>query len=180
MRDGCHRMTSEWLLYRDGALPFAEREELTRHLADCASCRARLADAEVLGALVGEALELQGATLPRGFTESVMKEIRARTQPEQVAQGGWSAWFPRWRWVALGGLALAAAVATVILPLISSSHGAPDQEQAALQVENEAHIHSLSVDSPDTHPMILETAEGHTVILMISDSQFAADGGETP
>jgi anti-sigma factor RsiW len=170
-------MTSEWLLYRDGALTLAEREELTRHLSDCASCRARLADAEVLGALVGEALELQGATLPRGFTDNVMKEIRARTQPEQ---GGWSAWFPRWRWVALGGLALAAAVATVILPLISRSHGAPYEEQAALQVENEAHIHSLSVDSPDTHPMILETAEGHTVILMISDSQFAGDAGETP
>jgi hypothetical protein len=177
MSDGCHRTTRELLLFRDRALPGRELEELAQHLPTCASCRGQLADAEAVGALVGETLELMGGPLSRGFADGVMKEIRARTEGAQE-RSGLEALVVSWRWLALGGLALAAAAATVLMPLLSASHaGRQDLEQAALQAENEAHIHSLTVNSPDTHSMILKTAEGHTVIWMISDSQFAGDSG---
>ena len=89
--------------------------------------------------------------------------------------------FGGWRWIALGGLALAAAIATVVLPLLSAGRDPGplnEAQQQQLREENEAHVHRLSVESSDTHTVLLQTAEGRTVIWMISDSQFGADAGQ--
>jgi anti-sigma factor RsiW len=177
MPTDCKKTQRDVLLFRDGELPKAEREAFSKHLAGCPDCRARQADAEVLSSLMGEAFQLMGGEPPQGFANEVMREIRRRpagkTSPwlESISAG--------WRWLVLGGVVLAAAVATVVVPLLRAQHGsgAPLEEVTALQVENEAHIHRLSVDSSDTHPVVLQTAEGHTVIWMISDSQFGADAG---
>jgi anti-sigma factor RsiW len=184
----CHRSARDVLLYRDGELAPLEQEDFARHLPDCPSCRGRLLDANALGSIVRQAFEQTDVSLSEGFTDRVMKEVRRRSpQPTRT-------WSPQpevpwlqgllagWRWLAVGGLALAAAAAAVLLPLRSASHGSPaEAEQAALQQENEAHVHRLTVESPDTHTMVMQTAAGRTVIWMISDSQFGGDAGaESP
>jgi hypothetical protein len=69
----------------------------------------------------------------------------------------------------------------VVLPNLMVGRGAPgstdEAQQRLLREENEAHVHRLSVDSDGTHPVVLQTAEGRTVIWMISDSQFGDDAG---
>jgi anti-sigma factor RsiW len=185
MNDPCQRSTRDVLLYRDGELSPSEQEAFASHLPACSNCRARLEDAASLALLVRDAFEGSVGPLPAGFTERVMGEIQGaarspvatpRKQRPRVESP-----FRDWRWVFLGGLALAAAVATVMLPMLANKRAVPslasDPEQTLLREENEAHIHRLSVDSPDTHSVVLQTAEGRTVIWMISDTQFGADAG---
>jgi len=187
MNTPCHRTAREVLLFRDGELSPAEREAFAGHLPGCSSCRARLDDAKALALLLREVVELSAGPLPSGFADRVMGDIRRRppapvSVKDEARAQPWSDWlFGGWRWLAVGGLALAAAVATVVLPMLSASRNtlAPldEAEQAVLRQENEAHVHRLSVDSAGTHSVVLQTAEGRTVIWMISDSQFGEDAG---
>jgi len=184
----CHRSASDVLLYRDGELSPFDQEAFGRHLPDCPSCRGRLLDANALGSIVRQAFEQTDLSLSEGFANRVMEEVRRRALQPTRTHGAqpeipWlQALIAGWRWFAVGGLALAAAAAAVLLPMRSASRGSPaEAEQAALQQENEAHVHRLTVESADTHPMVMQTAAGRTVIWMISDSQFGGDAGaESP
>jgi hypothetical protein len=144
-----------------------------------------------VGALLREALDASASALPAGFSDRVMGEIRDRSRSRVRVERRPSllerldALFGSWRWVALGGLAVAAAIATVVLPLVNANRVTPaplnEAERESLRQENEAHIHRLSVESSGTHSVVMQTDEGRTVIWMISDSQFGADGGsESP
>jgi anti-sigma factor RsiW len=187
MNAPCPRTARDVLLYRDGEQSPSEREAFVGHLPGCSDCRARLEDANALGALLREAFDSSAEPLPAGFSDRVMGEIRdrsrsrARIEERRSILERLDSLFGSWRWVALGGLAIAAAIATVVLPLLSANRDTPaplnEAERESLRQENEAHIHRLSVESPGTHSMVLQTAEGRTVIWMISDSQFGADAG---
>ena len=185
MNAPCQRTARDVLLYRDGRLSPSEQGAFADHLPGCTSCRARLDDAMALDALLSEAFDLSTGQLPEHFADRVMMNS-ARHSPARAAIGkpsgtpGWlETLLTEWRWFALGGLAVAAAVATVVLPAMRASHDVPtpvsEAEQEVLRQENEAHVHRLSVESPGTHTVVLQTAEGRTVIWMISDSQFGAD-----
>jgi anti-sigma factor RsiW len=185
MNTQCQRTARDALLYRDGGQSPSEQRAFADHLPGCSACRARLADAQALNSLLREAFDLSTARLPEGFADRVMTDIaghspaRAKIEKRGAAPGWWESLFAEWRWFVLGGLAVAAAVATVVLPAMQGSHDAvtptSEAEQEVLRQENEAHVHRLSVDSAGTHPVVLQTAEGRTVIWMISDSQFGAD-----
>lgn len=82
-----------------------EQVQITRHLARCADCAARVAEAQVLWDLLGEAAEPQSLLQAR---PSLWPRIQART----TAQRG-----RRWVNVAAATVALAAGLAlAVVLP----------------------------------------------------------------
>jgi anti-sigma factor RsiW len=182
MTDHCQRTTLDVLLYRDGAISNEEQQAFERHLPACASCRARLQDATAMASLLRDVFEAS-PPVPPGFSDRVMREIERRERPAARpvdTTSWWRSLVENWRWFALGGLAVAAAAATVVLPTLTMGRGAPgsmDAQQRQLREENEAQVHRLSVDSEGTHPVVLQTAEGRTVIWMISDSQFGDDAG---
>lgn len=86
--------------YLDGESSEAQREEIERHLADCAACRERLEEATALGEGASELLaELE----PVGVRAPSWREIEERAEARRAAP-------PRRSWARIG-LAWAASIA---------------------------------------------------------------------
>jgi anti-sigma-K factor RskA len=106
-------------LYALGALDDAERKAFESHVASCADCAAKLAEARGRVAILAFAAP-RSAPSP-GVKESLMRQViasaegpggsLARTKPESAADGGF---FQRW-WAMLLPVASAFALATVLL-----------------------------------------------------------------
>ncbi len=106
----CSHARSVLMDYQDGLLRETRVAELERHLDECARCRGEL------GALRATACLLEGLPeLPSdsGLTAAVMARIRTReTQPYGVR--AWAAMGPV---IGIGGIALVAACAMVLLSI---------------------------------------------------------------
>lgn len=119
---------AELAAYAAGDVTAAERERLERHLVDCATCRAAVADFQAvlgeLAATVGSAAPIDGVAWPR-----YRAEVRARA----AAQRGRS-WRSRWlRPLPVAtSAALAAALAVVVYLAIPAP---PPADLAAMEYE---------------------------------------------
>ena len=75
----CEKLSALLDAFIDGELPEAEMDRVRRHLTECASCRAYVADAFAMR----EALEdLADVQVPEGFAQNVMDAVRSA--PPQV------------------------------------------------------------------------------------------------
>lgn len=75
----CEKLSALLDAFIDGELPEAEMDRVRRHLTECASCRAYVADAFAMR----EALEdLADVQMPEGFAQNVMDAVRSA--PPQV------------------------------------------------------------------------------------------------
>ena len=159
---------------RDGRLSPADDQLAQAHLATCGVCRARIEDLSALGSLLTDRRELAASELPAAFSARVMSLLTAAQAPAQGVGDRLREFLGRRKeQLALGLLALAAAAALAIV-FFPSLRSASDQKQEA--VENEAQIHSLELSSPDvdaergddSHAVVLQSAEGNTVIWVFS------------
>ena len=70
----CEKLSALLDAFIDGELPEAEMDRVRRHLTECASCRAYVADAFAMR----EALEdLADVQMPEGFAQNVMDAVRS-------------------------------------------------------------------------------------------------------
>ena len=114
------------LPYQRGELAAAELEGVEAHLAECAECRAALADFAAIAARLGRAPEPAPPIHWGAFRAELHESLARRSAPERRGR----------RW-SLGGLpaALAAGLAVVVLYLaIPGGNGrAPVGDQAAVE-----------------------------------------------
>jgi anti-sigma factor RsiW len=153
--------------YRDGELPQAERDELDVHLASCPGCTALAADAQTLGGLLRLRAEVLGEALPPDFSARVMAAL-----PEERL-GFIAVWLRFWRAkmpLVVGALAVAAAAAAVLVPLLVGGRSG----RSSGAVENEAHIHRLAVQSPGAQPLVFQNDLGETVIWVVPEAASGA------
>lgn len=166
----CNEVRSGLDDHRRGDLPAEDRAAVDWHLRGCAGCAAALADAQALGGLLRLRVDLLAEDgLPKDFTARVM----AALPPSPTSLGARLAriWRER-RSLLLGGLVLASLCAAVVLPLVLRRDRA-GSSLASEMAENEAHIHKLEVQSPDSHPVVFQNSEGRTVIWVVSDTEDA-------
>lgn len=129
-----NHLTDEQLsAHLDGALPPRDAEAATTHLAGCADCRARLADASALDASLSRALdhdpgEAYFASFADRVGERIAAEARAAAAPARAAatpapKRGWFAWWNSPRGLALAGGALALCAVAAVALVWSRQHG---------------------------------------------------------
>lgn len=161
----------------DGEVLANEASALRGHLATCARCTAGLADLDTLAELLIDQRHEAKLDLPPGFATRVMAALPTDTGRQPWLEALWASFRDhRDGWaVGLIGAALAASLLVVTAPGLRNR-----DEHAQEAAENEAQIHSLEVSSPDQQAVILQSAEGNTVIWLISPSEGDGDSGVTP
>jgi anti-sigma factor RsiW len=138
---------------RDDELSAEERALRAAHLEGCHGCRARQADLEATGGLVGEALLAEAARRDFApFVDAVMDRIGAAERRRRGVLGGVLGWARRHR-VAAAATALAPTLAAIALIMYVASPGTA------------APFAVVEVVAEDTAPMVLQTSEGPVVLL---------------
>jgi predicted anti-sigma-YlaC factor YlaD len=139
-----------------GTLRGPEAAMLTEHLANCAGCRAALADAAVSARLL--AIAEPAADPGAGFSRIVMARIRQELQTNE----GKSIWRPfvavAWRFAATAAFAL--------VLLVSFDLGRHSQSVADQPIVAENRIPEIAPDRPSL------PANRDDVILMMADTSY--------
>ncbi len=105
----CENVQEQLNRFAAGDLPVADRHAVQAHLAECAACRAKLAE---IDALAGVVAGTSTPPIPSGFVSRVMAAARRRQDAQPIA--AWN--LPRW-WRLSSGPMHAAAAAVLIVGL---------------------------------------------------------------
>jgi anti-sigma factor RsiW len=100
----CENVQQRLNRFAAGDLPVADRHAVQAHLAECAACRAKLAE---LDALAGALVDTPTPPIPSGFASRVMAAARQRQEAQPVAVWNLMRW---WRLTSVPMHAAAAAV----------------------------------------------------------------------
>jgi anti-sigma factor RsiW len=131
----------------EGELTPEEQAGLDRHLAGCAACRAREADARALGPLVRDALMAEANKRDFApFVDQVMARIERRPAGRGVLE--WLTGHRRWAAALVPTLAAAA-----LLVYVQTRPGAPEVA-SVMELTSEGEV-----------TMVLQTADGPLVLL---------------
>lgn len=169
-------ITAETLArFRDGVLSESELRAVQDHLAPgCARCSNRLADASALDSVFGSLTSRWDGELPPDFSARILSVLPVLVAP--VSPGARLRAFVKAHTEALVfsllGAAAAAVLAVVFAPGLQSQG-----DRAESSAENEAQLHRLEVTSPDENALVLQSAEGNTVIWVVPHAEDDADGG---
>jgi anti-sigma factor RsiW len=103
----CENVQQQLNRFVAGDLPMADRQAVQAHLAECAACRAKLAE---LDAVAGVVASTPTPPIPSGFASCVMAAARKRQKAQPVAVWNLLRW---WRLTSAPMHAAAAAVLIV-------------------------------------------------------------------
>ena len=103
----CENVQEQLYRFVAGDLPVADRQAVQAHLAECAACRAKLAE---LDAVAGVVASTPTPPIPSGFASRVMAAARKRQEAQPVAVWNLLRW---WRLTSAPMHAVAAAVLIV-------------------------------------------------------------------
>ena len=103
----CENVQEHLNRFTAGDLPMADRRAVQAHLAECAACRAKLAEFD---ALAGVVASMPTPPIPSGFASRVMAAARKRQAGQPVAAWNLLRW---WRLTSAPMHAAAAAVLIV-------------------------------------------------------------------
>lgn len=166
MKDCVH--TAPFIGAREGELTAEERASLERHLAGCADCRAREADARALGPLLRDALMAEANHRDFApFVDAVMERVaRSPVHPESFdsaasrLRSGQAvptddsplvAWLRRRR---VAFAALVPALAAVALLVYVQRRPGPTEVASLMELTSEGEV-----------TMVLQTSDGPLVLL---------------
>jgi anti-sigma factor RsiW len=107
----CENVQRQLNHFAAGDLPVADRHAVQAHLAECAACRAKLAE---LDALAGVVASTPTPSIPSGFAFRVMAAARQRQQAQPIAAWNLLRW---WRLTSAPMHAAAAAVLIIGLTI---------------------------------------------------------------
>lgn len=129
----CENVQQQLNRFAAGDLPVADRQTVQAHLAECAACRAKLAE---LDALAGVVASTPTPPIPSGFASRVIAAARQRQQAQPITAWNLLRW---WRLTSAPMHAAAAAVLIVGLSVgvVLGWTSAPSAAQAetAAQVD---------------------------------------------
>jgi anti-sigma factor RsiW len=164
--------------FRDGELAPPAAASLAAHVEGCAQCQAVLADLEALGELLVAQRALFSADSGNVVPDFAAR-VMASLPPERAsAREGWTEFVRRHRdalVLSFLGVAIAASMLVVFAPGLRSD-GSRVEEAA----ENEAQIHQLAVSGGEQNAVVLQSAEGNTVIWMVAPAEEEDAGNATP
>ena len=127
----CEDVLKQLTAFSSGELPADVRQAVQAHLAECAACRAALAEVDALAGVLASG---RTPPVPRGFAARVMMAARQRQETKPVAAWNLMRW---WRLTSTPMHAAAAAVLiiglSVGLVLGWTSATSPAQAEAAVQ-----------------------------------------------
>ena len=103
----CEETLKQLAAFSAGELPADVRQAVQAHLAECAACRAALAEVDALAGVLASG---QTPPVPPGFAARVMAAARQRQEPEPAAVWNLVRW---WRLVPAPMHAAAAAVLVI-------------------------------------------------------------------
>ena len=103
----CENVQQQLNRFAAGDLPVADRQTVQAHLAECAACRAKLAEFD---AVAGVVASTPTPPIPSGFTSRVMAAARQRQEAQPVAAWNLLRW---WRLTSAPMHAAAAAILIV-------------------------------------------------------------------
>lgn len=130
----CEDVQQHLKRFADGDLPSADRQAAEGHLAECAACRAKLAEFDVLAGVVAGT---QTPPVPPGFASRVMTAARQRQEAQPIAAWNLLRW---WRLTSVPMHAAAAAVLIVGLAagVVMGWASAPSSAQADTAAQADA------------------------------------------
>jgi anti-sigma factor RsiW len=138
----------------DAALgPFA-RLRVSRHVAGCDACTAKLEELRAMQAAIRTNLPYHRA--PPGLAARIGAALEREAPPASATAASWP-WF-RWPAFGMGGTGLAGALAGVALTVLVLG-GRPDDQGDAMQGVIGSHIRSMQAD----HLTDVPTSDQHTV-----------------
>ena len=122
----CDQVQEQLRAFSSGELPADVRPAVQAHLAECAACRAALAEVDAVACVLSAA---QTPPIPPGFTSRVMTAARQMRRAEPVAAWNLMRW---WRLTSAPMHAAAAAVLIIGLSfgLVMGWTSAPSPAQA--------------------------------------------------
>lgn len=127
----CENVQQQLNRFAAGDLPVADRQTVQAHLAECAACRAKLAE---LDALAGVVASTPTPPIPSGFASCVIAAARQRQQAQPITAWNLLRW---WRLTSAPMHAAAAAVLIVGLSVgvVLGWTSAPSAAQAEAAAE---------------------------------------------
>lgn len=138
---------------RPGELSDADAAALADHLGACEACQARLADAEALSGMLGDALLAEASRRDFSrFSDEVLARIPAYRGAAGAARGGFLDWVRHHRLLSAAG-ALVPALAALALVVYVGRSAPPPGDEVALQVSAEG-----------GGATVLDTSEGPVVL----------------
>lgn len=122
----CEDVLKQLTAFSSGELPADVRQAVQAHLAECAACRAALAEVDALAGVLAGA---QAPPIPSGFASRVLAAARQRQKAEPLAAWNLMRW---WRLASAPMHAAAAAVLVIGLSvgLVLGWTSAPSAAQA--------------------------------------------------
>jgi anti-sigma factor RsiW len=173
MTSKCNINRSDLSGLRDAELNAVRSRELATHVEGCPRCQGELADMDALGELLVAQRAAYSSELAPDFASSVMASLPAAGSARPTWAGRWAALVQRHRDALAFSLLGAAVAASLVVVFAPGLRTGSRVEEAA---ENEAEIHQLDVSGTDQNAVVLQSAEGNTVIWLVSPSEDA-DGG---
>jgi anti-sigma factor RsiW len=146
----CERATAHLSPMLDGALGPMRRFLLSRHVADCATCAAKLEELRAVQAAIRTKLAYYRA--PPGLAARIGAALPRETPPRPSRP-----WF-RWPVFSLAGTGLAGALAGVAVTVLVMG-GKTESQSDVVQAVIGSHIRSMQAD----HLTDVQTGDQHTV-----------------
>lgn len=136
---------------RPGELSDADAAALADHLGACEACQARLADAEALSGMLGDALLAEASRRDFSrFSDEVLARIPAYRGSARAGRGGFFDWVRHHRLLSAAGALVPALAALALVVYVGRSQ---EPEEPAFQVTAEGRSTT-----------VLETSEGPVVL----------------
>ena len=133
----CENVQQQLNRFTAGDLPVADQRAVQAHLDECAACRAKLAEFDVLAGVVAST---PTPPIPSGFASRVMAAARQRQEAQPVA--AWN--LLRW-WRLTSGPMHAAAAAVLIIGLSVGMVMGLTSGPLAAQAETTAEVDPVDV-----------------------------------
>jgi anti-sigma factor RsiW len=154
----CEDVEKSLIAYADDVAAPAERRDVESHLADCAACRARVAEFRAVSSLLGELPAIEPSF---GFDARVRQRVAAEPQP------GWFAWL-----VPQARLALSAAMLVALTVLMLKLPG--NRSQAPVPVASTAAPATASSDQDFEAIKDLGVLENYDVLTKFDEMSESA------
>ena len=180
MGSACKSFQLQLSAYADGELAVKERAPVELHLAGCGDCRARVEDLKAMSSLLSERLmaHAEAADFSR-FSDQVMARVTPYRAPllERI-RIGWGEIVEYHRTAVISSFATAAMTLLIGVPVAVKLVGTSAVDPVVVaSASSEIVLRELNIDNPDIQPVVMKTADGHTLIMLVNHREEAAAEG---
>lgn len=181
MTSACQTFSMLLSAYVDGEGTARERSAVETHVSSCGECLRRVSDLKALSALLGAQMSARAEEADfAGFSDRVLARVTPESPPLLL----------RWR-IAFEEILTyhrAAVVSSLVTAAVTLAVGVPTAVHFARQEAPVAHkspplapatpeliLRELVLDNPKLQPVVMNTGDGRTLIMLVSREGDAED-----